>query len=102
MPALVNILDVAPSLSGTVTGVTNGFSASAGFLVPIMVAATTGDDPGEVFGWRRAFMSGKVDYSLLLSFYHDYRSPIVVVVVVVIIIAVVVVVAISMLMYAHI
>ncbi len=60
VPAFLNILDVAPAFSGTVTGVTNGFSACAGFLVPAVVAATAGVDPSDVRGWRTAFMTGKI------------------------------------------
>ena len=58
VPAFLNILDVAPAFSGTVTGVTNGCSACAGFLVPAVVAATAGVDPSDVTGWRTAFMTG--------------------------------------------
>ena len=63
-PALMNVVDLAPERSGTVTGVTNGVSAAAGFLVPAVVASATREDPADPAGWRTAFASGKQTCSI--------------------------------------
>ncbi len=60
--AFVNILDVAPEFSGTVMGLANGFSATAGFLVPSVTDALIRGEPSDPGRWRILFLLGAILY----------------------------------------
>ena len=62
VPAFMNIIDIAPQYSGTVTGIVNGFSAIAGVLVPPLTAMVLDDDPHDPARWRIIFNSGVFFY----------------------------------------
>jgi len=67
VPAFLNIVDVAPIMSGTVMGMCNGFSATSGFLVPSFTAFVVGQDPSSAPNWRTVFFSGTAWYVVALS-----------------------------------
>ncbi len=47
VPAWLYVIDVAPSFSGTVSGLTNGISSITGFVVPFVAAAFVAEDPAD-------------------------------------------------------
>jgi len=66
VPAFLNIVDVASTMSGTVMGMANGFSATSGFMVPTFTASIVGVDPTDVDRWRTVFFSGQFIYFVRL------------------------------------
>ena len=61
-PASMNIVDMAPDLTGTLMGLTN--LSIAAFIMPIYAEAITSVHPGDPFGWRIIFGTGSVFYVL--------------------------------------
>ena len=55
VPAMMNLVDIAPSHCGTLMGLCNGFSSFAGFVVPLATTAFTADDPSDPANWRKLF-----------------------------------------------
>ena len=55
VPAMMNLVDIAPSHCGTLMGLCNGFSSFAGFVVPLATTAFTQDDPSDPANWRKLF-----------------------------------------------
>eukprot|EP00057_Strongylocentrotus_purpuratus_P001404 XP_001198778.2 PREDICTED: sialin [Strongylocentrotus purpuratus] len=53
--AFVNALDIAPSFSGTVTGIGNGIAVTSGFIAPLVTAVFT-EDQADPEGWRTVFI----------------------------------------------
>eukprot|EP00095_Tigriopus_kingsejongensis_P004809 maker-scaffold182_size278544-snap-gene-1.27 protein:Tk04809 transcript:maker-scaffold182_size278544-snap-gene-1.27-mRNA-1 annotation:"inorganic phosphate cotransporter" len=69
MPAFMNVVDVAPNFTGTVAGITNGFGAGTGFVVPLITSAFTSDNPANPLGWRYLFLLSTLIYAAAFSFY---------------------------------
>lgn len=69
MPAYMNVVDVAPNFSGTVNGIVNGFGAGTGFVVPLITAAFTSENPSNPLGWRYVFLLATVIYAIAFCFY---------------------------------
>jgi MFS family permease len=68
--AFLNVIDIAPAFSGTVTGITNGFSATSGFLVPIVTSAITSsraDGAADPDGWKMVFATGTMFYVVAVA-----------------------------------
>ena len=55
VPAMMNLVDIAPAHCGTLMGVCNGFSSFAGFFVPLATTYFTEDDPSDPANWRNLF-----------------------------------------------
>ena len=55
MGHLAAVYDIAPTYSGTVYGFVNMAGNTTGFITPIVAAAFTEGDPGDVAGWRNLF-----------------------------------------------
>ena len=55
VPAMMNVVDIAPAHCGTLMGVCNGFSSFAGFFVPLVTTRFTEDDPSDPANWRNLF-----------------------------------------------
>ena len=55
VPAMMNVVDIAPSHCGTLMGVCNGFSSFAGFFVPLVTTAFTESDPSDPANWKKLF-----------------------------------------------
>ena len=53
-------------------GITNGFSSSAGFIVPIVTANIVGQDPTNPDLWKIVFFSGTLCYILALIFFYIF------------------------------
>ena len=55
VPAMMNVVDIAPAHCGTLMGVCNGFSSFAGFFVPLVTTYFTEEDPSDPANWRKLF-----------------------------------------------
>ncbi len=74
MPAQLNLIDIAPSFTGTLMGLCNGFSATSGFFVPMVTTAFTSDDPSDPVGWSKVFFLGTALYCLAVTFFWFFGS----------------------------
>ncbi|GAB0086408.1 sialin-like [Sergentomyia squamirostris] len=56
-----NCQDLAPNYAGTLYGIMNTFSTTAGFIAPLVVAAFTKDN-NSMESWRKVFILGAFVY----------------------------------------
>ena len=68
----MNQIDIAPAFAGTMEGLANGFSSSAGFIVPVVTSAISGSDPSDPHLWIIVFFTGTIWYLLALIFYYIF------------------------------
>lgn len=67
VPAMMNVVDIAPAHCGTLMGVCNGFSSFAGFFVPLVTTFFTEEDPSDPANWRKLFFLSTALYCVAVA-----------------------------------